>query len=465
MAHRSLLGLVLGASLILGSALSASAESVTLTPDEMRNAAALSLDTGNPAQALALAEALLRRDPQDVEALVFKSRALRDLDDYRGALQTAKRAYRLGETDEEIYAAALARAQALSSLGARTRAQLWLRMAGQNAPNEAARDRAIRDFRYVRSRNPWNTRLSFSVAPTSNVNDGSIHDTISYGGLQGIVLSGSARALSGVAWSSGVTTTYRFSESETHQTEIGLHLFGQTYTLSEEAKEIAPEARGSDFAYSSVAVGLRHLWRPESWEMPLEFSLLYGRGWYGGEDYSRYTRSAIARPFALSENTQLRLSAGGEQFYRVTDGATQRSLHADATVLHEFDNSAELRVSFGVRDSTSETSSLESTRLFGDIGYTLPKKIARARTTLELGIGKSTYPNFPTLDTFGPFIIYAEEERVDLSGSVGLRMVFEDMDYYGFAPTVTFLHSETRSTDDRYDTADTGVNFGFQSNF
>ncbi|RYH10131.1 surface lipoprotein assembly modifier [Tropicimonas sp. IMCC6043] len=465
MVRRHLLKLALGASLFLGGAHSTWAESVTLTPEEMRNAAALSLDTANPAQALALAEALLARDPEDIEALVLKSRAQRDLGGYDAALETAKKANSLAERDEETYAAALARAQALSSLGARTRAQYWLRVASQNAPNDAARDRAIRDFKYVRSRNPWNTQLSFSVAPTSNVNDGSVHDKISYGGLQGIVLSGSAQALSGVSWSGGVTTRYRFSESETHQTDIGLHLFGQTYTLSDEAKEIAPDAKGSDFAYSSVAVGLRHLWRPESWTTPLEVSLLYGRGWYGGQDYSRYTRSAIARPFVLGEDTQLRFSAGGEHFYRITDGATQRSLHAGATLLHEFDNGADLRFSLGVKDSNSETGSLDYTRVLGNIGYTLPQKIAMARTTLELGLEKQTYDNFPTLDTRGFFIVYTEKERVDLSGSVGVRFVFDDVDYYGFSPTMAVLYSETRSTDDRYDTVDAGVNFGFQSNF
>ena len=62
-------------------------------------------------------------------------------------------------------AAALAVAQALSSEGARTRAQLWLRRAMQVAPTKRQKALAVRDFRYVRLRNPWSTRLSFSVAP------------------------------------------------------------------------------------------------------------------------------------------------------------------------------------------------------------------------------------------------------------------------------------------------------------
>ncbi len=431
----------------------------------MRQASALSLEIGNPAQALRLSDALLARDPTDLEAQVLRSRALRDLGRYDEALDTARAAYSAAETNEEIYAAALVRAQALSSLGARTRAQFWLRMAGEHAPTDEARDRAIRDFRYVRSRNRWNTRLSFSLAPTSNVNDGSAHDTISYGGLQGIVLDGSARALSGLSYSGRVTTRYRFSEGRHHQTEVGLHLFHQSYILSDEARDIAPDAEGGDFAYSSVAVGLRHKWLPGDWKSPLEFSLLYGRGWYGGEDYSRYTRSSVGRPFILSKSTLLRIEAGGEHFYRVTDEATQRSYHAGATLLHEFDNGGGLRFSFGLRDSQSDLGSLDFTRQLAGIAYTLPKPIAKARATIEFDYEHKLYDEFPTLDTFGPFIVMRNKEREDRRRALGLSLFFDKVDYYGFSPTVTLRHAETQSTDDRYDTIDTGVNFGFRSNF
>ncbi|NDR56527.1 surface lipoprotein assembly modifier [Aliiruegeria sabulilitoris] len=460
-----MLGLALGVSLSLGSAITALAESFTLDPDAMRATAALSIEQNNPQQALQLAEALLQRDPEDVEALVLKSRALRDLGKYREALDAARAAHQLAESDVEIYSTSLARAQALSSLGARTRAQLWLRMAGQHAPNEEARARAIQDFRYVRARNRWNTNLSFSIAPTSNVNGGSVHDTISYGGLQGIVLGGTARALSGLSYSGGLTTRYRFSESRNHQTELGLHLYHQSYLLSDESQEQAPDAEGDDFAYSSVAVGLRHKWRPEGWNTPLEFSLLAGRGWYGLEDYSRYTRTAIARAFLLGKSTALRLEAGGEQFHRVTDDAEQRSLHASATLLHEFDNGGGMRLNFGIRDSDSDTGSLDYRRVMGGVGYTLPKPIGSARVTLEADIEHRLYENFPTVDTTDIFIIMTEKEREDLRTSVGVQLFFDKVEYYGFSPTVTLRHSETRSTDDRYDTVETGLNFGFRSNF
>lgn len=455
----------LGVCLLMAGAGGVLAQAVSLSPDEMRGAAALSLQQRMPDQALALAEALLTRDPEDVTALVLKSRALRDMAREREALDVAREAHALARTDEEVYATSLVRAQALSSLGARTRAQYWLRVASEHAPNEEARARAVQDFKYVRARNRWNTRLSFSVAPTSNVNDGSAHDTISYGGLQGIVLGGSARALSGMSYTGSLTTRYRFLEGKNFQTEAGLHLYGQTFTLSEEARDLAPDAKGSDFAYSSAAFGIVHKWRPEGWSGPLEFSLLAGRGWYGGADYSRYTRSGIARRFILGKSTALRVEAGGERFKRVTDEATSRSIHANARLLHEFDNGAGLRLSFGARDSQSELGSLDYTRYLGGVGYTLPKPVGTARVTLEVDAEKRIFDEFPTLDTIGPFIIMTEKKREDVRGTVGVRLFFDRVEYMGFSPTVTFRHSENHSTDDRYDTVDTGVHFGFRSNF
>ncbi|WP_211300962.1 surface lipoprotein assembly modifier [Aliiruegeria haliotis] len=402
-----------------------------------------------------LTDALIARDPGDVEALVLKSRALRDMGRFDEATDIAREAYGKAETDQEIFAAAMVRAQALASNGARTRAQLWLRMAGQHAPNEQARAQAVRDFRYVRSRNKWSTSLSFSVAPSSNVNDGSTHDRISFGGLQGVVLSGAARALSGLEFSAGATTGYRFSEGKNHSTEVGLHLYHETYILSDEAKEIAPDAKGSDFAYSSVAVGLRHQFRLDDWNTPMELSVLTGRGWYGGEDYSRYTRTSVAKAFLLGKGNILRVSAGGETFNRVWDDASSHTLHTNAIWLREFDNGAGLRLSLGVRDTRSDLDSLDYLRKIGGFGYTLPKPVGPALATLMLDFEEKTYEEYP----------FEVDGREDLRATAGVRFLFERMDYYGFVPTVTISHAENRSTSDRYDTVETGVKVGFLSAF
>ncbi|MFD0980903.1 surface lipoprotein assembly modifier [Tropicimonas aquimaris] len=457
---------MVGASLYLGSAGLVASEDVSLTPEQMRAAAHMSLQTRQPRQGLALAEALLKRDPEDVDALILKSQALRDLGQYDDALDAARTAYRLADTEAEIFAAAMVRAQALASKGARTRAQAWLRIAGENAPDDEARAVAVRDFRYLRKRNPWNTQLSFSVAPTSNVNDGTTHDRISYGGLQGVEPVGISRPLSGLSYSGSLTTRYRFSQSDTHETSVGLHLFGQSYILSDEAKDIAPDASGSDFAYTSVAVGLVHEWEPEAWSTPVQFSLLTGRGWYGQEDYSRYTRAGVAKPFILGKSTVLRLDAGAESFERLTDDAESFTLSGNAVLLHELDSGAALRFGLGLFDTQSDTGSLQRDRIRGEFGYTLAKPFAGARVTLEAGLEQIVYDEFPQPDyTYFPIVLSMDVERKDLTRRVGVSLWFEDIDYYGFSPTITLSHEETSSTLDLYDTVETGLNFGFRSSF
>ena len=77
-----ILGRLFGRLILTGglalSAASLSAQT-TLDADGMRAAAGQSLQAGRPAQAEALAAALLSRDAKDLNALLLRSRALRDL--------------------------------------------------------------------------------------------------------------------------------------------------------------------------------------------------------------------------------------------------------------------------------------------------------------------------------------------------------------------------------------------------
>jgi hypothetical protein len=98
-----------------------------ISPVEMEKAAKLSLAAGADLQALTLAEALLARNGQDATAHMIRSRALRNLGEFGKAHTAALSGWRYARTVGEKYSAALLAAQALSSDGKRTRAQLWLR--------------------------------------------------------------------------------------------------------------------------------------------------------------------------------------------------------------------------------------------------------------------------------------------------------------------------------------------------
>jgi len=120
---RTWIAALICAAPFLGAVPGAADPSATvLTQPQMRAAAALSVGAGRNAQALDLANALLARDAQDVDALVSKARALRNLGHNAEAVKTARAATRFAETEEETFAAAMVMAQALASDEHRTRA-------------------------------------------------------------------------------------------------------------------------------------------------------------------------------------------------------------------------------------------------------------------------------------------------------------------------------------------------------
>jgi hypothetical protein len=176
----------------------------------MRELAGQAVVQGQPGLTFDVSGALIARDTDDLNAHLIRSRAARDLGRNDDALLHARAAWSLSDTQDEKYAAALANAQALSSAGRRTAAQLWLRRAVQLAPTDALRAKAAQDFRYVRGQNPWATALSFSVSPSSNINNGSRNETFELFDLPfEFELGGEARALSGLEVATGFSTRYR----------------------------------------------------------------------------------------------------------------------------------------------------------------------------------------------------------------------------------------------------------------
>lgn len=213
------------ASILTAVFLTAQAQAQTLTADQMRGAAVSAIGEGQPELALQIATALLTRDAQDVTALILKARAARDLGQFDIAHPAAAQAWQQAATPQERYDSARVMAQVLASQNQRTRAQLWLRRAVQHAPDEQMRQAAVRDFRYVSARNRWNTQLNLSLAPNSNINNGSVRESTQIYDFfsQDYVtarLGGAARALSGIEASLGATLRYRLLETETFRTDL-----------------------------------------------------------------------------------------------------------------------------------------------------------------------------------------------------------------------------------------------------
>ncbi|UMA65293.1 surface lipoprotein assembly modifier [Roseivivax marinus] len=438
-------------------------EASGLSAGQMRQLAAADLDAGRPAAARQVARALIDRDPTDVQALLVLSRAERDLQDFDAARDAGLGAWRQAGTDDERFAAALAVAQALSSEGARTRAQLWLRRAMQVAPTKRQKALAVRDFRYVRLRNPWSTRLSFSVAPSSNVNGGSRRDTVDLyledtpiGDVPvEAALGGASKALSGIEYSMGLATSYRLHQTERSRLSVDLLLDHTTYTLSDDAKDIAPEAEGADFAVSRAALGLTQDWTAPSSRLGLRYGASIMRTDYGGEPLVRTLAAHGTLRYALTPKVMGQLTARRtwDAGYDTRADATGWQLAAGLATSIGANNTLSLRGRW--QDVTSDSGALDYVERAVDAGLGLGTPILGTDVSFNLTAAQRKHDDHP----------YSAHGREDTRLSASATLTLQQIDYYGFVPDITFEASRTESSLGLYDSEEFGISLGIRSRF
>nr|WP_245514087.1 surface lipoprotein assembly modifier [Antarcticimicrobium luteum] len=454
---------LLAALTVLAAPVRAPAEGLELAPDQMRLAALMALRGGDAPRALRYSQALLARDPADRTALMVHSRAARDLGRFELARTSARAAWQLAGDDAQRYSSSLLMAQALASAGHRTRAQWWLRRAVQHAPNEAAERKAIGDFRYVRARNPWATQLSFSVTPESNINNGSSARSsflnyklseLLFGQPVEYELGGTARALSGVETALGMTTRYRFAETDARANDLIFTADLRSYTLSAEAKSLAPTARGSDFAFATYSLGYGH--RGLNLDRRGEYRVVAdaGQSFYGGAEYARFARLSAGQSYRLASGDRVNLRLAGERQFGIAT-ADSDTLRADFSYTTRILKGATLWTGATLAAAQSPSAADE----FREIGLRAELTLARpvAGATLQMGLWarNRSYDISP----------HSPDGRQEDRLQADLTLTFDKIDYYGFNPTMQLSASRTDSNIALYDANRVGVNFGIQSAF
>ncbi|ETX14893.1 hypothetical protein OCH239_20790 [Roseivivax halodurans JCM 10272] len=455
--------LLRGAALAVALPWTGPAEAETLTPDQMRVMAARAWAAGELEMSLGLADALLARDAGDVQALLIRSRAARDLGRYGDAREAGLAAWRGATDDGDRYAAALAVAQALASDGARTRAQFWLRRAVEVAPSPSHEARAVRDFRYVRARNPWSTRLSFSVSPSSNINDGSSEDEVPIslggsvpGGFQPVfVLGPSAKALSGIEYSAGLSTSRRLAETARRKTTLDFGLTHRTYTLSEESRDDAPDVEGSDFALSAVRIGVGHDWRTEDGRTELSFGTSAERNWYGGDPLSQTWRASAGVRQAITPTLMGRAGITRDLEEGLGSRADAQGWRGSAGLVHILGSGHQVSGALAYRDQSSEDGNLDFDETELTLGFGFARPIWGAGLSLALSAAGRHHDEISLL----------ENGRDDRRYTARATVTLDEIDYLGFVPDVTLRATRNDSTLGLYDREEFGVAFGIRSKF
>ena len=445
----------------------AASAQVQTDPDGLREIGARLLLQGEAARAAELALALLARDPDDLDALLLLARARLETGEFEGALSPALRAHALAGPGTARYLAARIVARAQAELGHYTQSQIWLRIARQDAPDPRAIQAVAEDYRAVRAVNPLAVSLNFGLAPSSNVNGGTSAEVVwlylpMFGGYIPTTPVGDALPLSGLRVSGGASLSYRLREDERSGTFLETDIQGQTYILSDEAKQTAPEAEGSDYADLAFSEGIVHRWLGEGASGPSALRATAGKTWYGGEPYTRFAQVSFERAFVLDRTDRIDVSVFADW--------TEREEHAsDGEVFRDRFSSAGLRgrwthlreggdrtsLSLGLRDFLTE---LPDTTYSG---ATLGAGYDWARPVLGTHLGLGAEIDWRRYDE--SFLEPAG--RDDLRGTLRATVGLPGLEVWGFEPTVTVEASRTDSDADRIDRNALSLDLGFESTF
>ncbi len=441
----------------LGAALPAQAkeQTVTLTIGEARLLAANANAAGQYGLALGITEGLLKRDARDYLALMQTASADIGLGRYGAAATAARQAFHAARNRAERANAARIAASAQFRAKHFSRAEIWLRRAFNAADDGALKNVLRREFALVRQENPLSVTLNFSIAPNNNINNGSSSKTITIWNLP-FVLSPDARALSGTEAALSIGVKYRISQSQVQQTHLGFTLYGRTYRFSAASRAAAPTKKGSDYAFAMAELSLTQNRRFAAMSAPTSFSLVAGQYWYGGKPYIAYARAGIAQGFSLSDRTGANLRLGYEvQSLKTSGGSLSRLLTLGGGINHALANNDRVSLDVQLSRTNSQDVTARNTATRLQLSYSFAKPIWGTQLSLNLSAEKRDYAKS----------IYDISGRHDLTVTAGANLLFSNVSYYGFSPSLSLETSRTNSNISLFRRESTAVRLGVQSTF
>ncbi|WP_298257024.1 surface lipoprotein assembly modifier [uncultured Litoreibacter sp.] len=427
-----------------------------ITVVESRSLAFSLVSQGQPVPARAIALALLKRDPNDIKALLVLSRAERLMGNLKDAKRAGKRAWKTADSSGHKFTAAMLTAQAVSSMDNKLSAQIWLRRAAQVAPNEKLKASAVRDLRFVRGSSPVSLNFDISVAPSSNINNGSKSEFIEIAGLP-FALSGDAQALSGIEYAFGSTFSYKLPTQNDWNLTAGLSLSSRFYTLSSSAKALAPDVSGSDYAFQEVTASLVASKQDRDRKGATSLHVKAGHNWYGGSSLSQFVELGASRQLRVGKRSSLGFNLGLQRQWRQdSDLRSSDVTNLSVTWAHALNGGGAIWVTGYASDTASESAAIAHGNYGATIRYT-PAKPLFADTNLELAMGYSE-KEFDRAQF--PF-----SRREDKTVDASIKVIFNDLNYMGFAPTAELNAKQTSSTLDQFSLEDIGVKLGLRSTF
>ncbi|MDX8351188.1 surface lipoprotein assembly modifier [Cognatiyoonia sp. IB215182] len=440
------------------------AQPVDLSLDDARLLARQAIAAGEFALAAEIARKLIEVNPDDRDAHLFLAVAAPQLGDADAGWEAGAKAWRLSETSAERYEAARVTALAAANGERFTLSTIWLRIALNDTPNEAARTQTLRDARTVARRNPWSTQLTFSIVPSNNINGGADDEEQRINGeTDGGTLSEDAVALAGWRTALGVRTQYRFQENSQSRTAIGLQYTANRAHITDDVS-VPDEALTSNYA----ELFLRH-------DRALENGLITGRLATGTLDYRNYRQSTedvefekydfvrigVDRQFPLSDDLTMSLTAQRErlEYSAIGIGRVDRTF-LSSTLSYQLDNNDRVsaNLSFTNSDGEAESGNFTFDSWTLQASYAWAEPFGPVSLSVNGGLQISDYPKYSVFDA-------VEGGREDTTVFVGANVGFPEVEYFGFSPGVAITARTADSNISRFERDTFSVGFTLSSVF
>ena len=434
-------------ALALFGAGAAAQTTVDLSIDQARTVATRALLGDDPALALQIADVILTQVPDDRTALVVIAAAAPRLGDPARGRAAGARAFAVSQTDAQKYEAARLTALAAANAQQYTLATFWLRRALTVAPTDAERDRTLTDARSVTQLNPWSTGLSFSLAPSSNLNGGAEDEASTAPGNPTGTLSADALALAGWRGTIAFNTSYRLHQSQASRTTAGMQYRTARVRITDDT-EIPDETFATD--YNEVFV--IHERALENGTMILRAS----RGLYeyrslnrldATTDYENFDiwRVGVDRQVPLNPRTILTFSVGRErQDYLNPNIDDVARFNLGGGVFYRRENSDRISANLTIVDNDSDSVNLTSRDLTLSGSYRWAEPVGPISLGLGAGLRWADYPDYRVL-------FAVPGGRQDRSAFVNANIGFPEMSYAGFTPGLRLDANRTDSNVSRFD--------------
>ncbi len=452
---RRLAGLAAALALTAQGAL---AETRTLTPAQALATARAALLAGRVPLADAISRELLKRNADDLGALLIFAASEMQLGRPAVARVAARRAWRVAAAPGPRYEAARLAAKAALIEGRPGLATFWLRRSIDAAPDRASRAQSLADAARLREGAPFHLSFSATAAPSTNLNGGAAGALLVIAGQPYVgVLSGSAQALSGWQETATLTFDWRVSGSASQQTQVGGRLYGLANQLSPAAAALAPGVKGADFDVGQAEAFVKRTWRVGQGGDVESATLTAGRTWYGGDPYDRHLRLDVLHTHPLSQADTLRLGVSGGLQWQTLGPQTQ-ALSLGADWAHRLAAGDTAVVSVGLTRQASEDAQQAYAGQWLRLGYSFGRPIGPVNLSLNLSVGRNHYADYSV-------IFPVPGGRSDRFVSAGVTLGLDRPEWLGFAPVLTLNATHTRSNVSRFTTSAVSLGLGVRSVF